>query len=143
MAEVVAHATATLHELYLLLIDTDDAAVAVGLTVESDHKAIRQRAHLEVVANTGHRAALGHRIAEIAQKFVDVVFRHSGRVLGLDSGEFAGDATMHVVGALFVDVAVGVFKGVFIHPHLRGKFIAVEVFERGFVGLVVAVCFSV
>ena len=38
MGEVVAHSSAPLHQLHLLLVDLDHSAVAVGVAVEPDHE---------------------------------------------------------------------------------------------------------
>ena len=65
MREVVSHTAAAFHELYLLLVDEHDAAVAVGFAVYAHDEAVGERAYLTVVADSGHGAALRHHISEI------------------------------------------------------------------------------
>ena len=52
-------------------------------------------------------------------------------IAALDAGNLTGDAVVHVVGCEFIDVAVAVFEGVFVGPHVASQRVAVEVFLGG------------
>ena len=65
--EVMSYAPATFHKLYLLFVDADDSSVGIGRMAVSDHETVRQRGDLQVIADTGHRAALRNQIAESFQ----------------------------------------------------------------------------
>ena len=65
MTQVVTHASAAFHQLHLLLVNADDAAIGVGASVKTDDKTIGKRADLHVVANAGHGAPLGNYVIEI------------------------------------------------------------------------------
>ena len=139
VAEIVAHAAAPLHELNLLLVDAHDAAGGLWVPVESDDEAVAQRHSLHIVADAGHGAALRHDVAEVAEQGEDLVVAHGVGVLGLDAGELGGDAVVHVVGRELVEGAEGVLEGVLAGPDASRELVAVEVFHRGLVGLVVCV----
>ena len=141
MRQIVPDTSATLHELHLLLIDEHDASVAVGLAVDADYEAVRQRADLKIVADTGHRAALRHKIPKILQKLENFRFGHAVGIVCFDAGKLAGQTMMHVIRIKLVDVAIAVFKGIFAYPDLCGKTVAAEVIERCCISLAVSVCF--
>ena len=142
MREVVAHAATAFHELYLLLVDAYDAAVGVGLAVQAYDEAVGERAHLQVVADAAHGAALGHDVAEVAQELEDFVLAHGVGILALYAADFRGQAAVHVVGRQLKDVCLRVFEGILAHPYTGGQFVAVKVFQRGLVGLIVTVCLA-
>ena len=128
--EVVAHAAAPLHELHLLLVDAEDAAVAVGRMLVADDEAVRERGHLQVVADAGHRAALGNHVAEMVEQLEDLLLRHGVGILPLDALDFGGDALVHLTGRRFVDIAERVLQRILAHPHRSGEVVSVEVFFR-------------
>ena len=128
--EVVTHAAATLHELHLLLVDAEDAAVAVGRMLVADDEAVRERSHLQVVADAGHRAALGNHVAEVVEQFENLLLRHGVGILPLDALDFGGDALVHLAGGRFVDIAERILQRILAHPHRGGQFVPVEVFFR-------------
>ena len=68
MRQVMPHTATAFHQLHLLLIDSEDSSITVGITVESDHEAVAQRRHLEVVADTGHRTTCRYDISEMIQE---------------------------------------------------------------------------
>ncbi len=130
MGEVVPHAAAAFHELHLLLVDFYDAAVGVGASFKPDYEAVGERAYLEIVADTGHRGTLRHDVAEIAQQLESLVGAHGVGVFGLDAGNLAGHAAVHVVGSQLVEVAERVLERIFAGPYARGQFVAFEIFQR-------------
>ena len=103
--EVVAHATATFHQLYLLLVDTDNTAIRVSGVLVADYEAVRQRCNLERVADTGHRAALRNDVAEVVEQLEYLGSRHRVSVAIFDTGDLVSDAPMHLLGRALVDVA--------------------------------------
>ncbi len=136
MGQIVPYSAAAFHELYLFLVDAHNAAVAVGLAVDTDYKTVRQRSGLSAVADSGHRASRRDNIAEIAQQTENSFGIHRIGIFVLDSFQLAGKTAVHVVGSEFVDVSLAVFEGIFAHPHAGGKFVAVEILQRRFVGLI-------
>ena len=144
----MSHATTAFHELYLFLIDLENATIAVGLTVEADNEAVAQRAHLEIVADSCHGTALRHDVAEMAHQLKQTVFTQGIGILVLDTGYLTRDAAMHVIGRQLIEMAKRVFQGIFRCPYPGGKFIAVKVLQRGLVSLLIGVgflfhCYSV
>lgn len=139
MGEVVSDTAAAFHELHLLLVDLDDAAVAVGIAVEAYHEAVAQRCHLIVVADACHGAALGHYVAEMVEKFGHALVLHRLGIFVLDAHDLVGQTTVHVGRSAFIDIAVGVFERIFADPYAGGKLIAAEIFKGGLIGLVVGV----
>ncbi len=138
VGQVVAHASPAFHQLHLFFVDFDDAAVGVGLPVDAYDEAVGQRTYLEVVAYSGHRASLGDDVAEILEQGEHFVGRHRVGVFRFDAGYFPGDAAMHVVGRELINVAERILQGILACPHSSGEFIAFEICQRGFVGLVVS-----
>ncbi len=106
MRQVVTHAAAALHQLYLLLVDAEHAAVGVGAAVETYHKAVAQRAYLEIVADACHGAALGHDVAEIAHELKYLVVGHRLGILLLNAYNLRGQAMVHIVGRELVYIAL-------------------------------------
>ncbi len=127
--QVVTHAASALHQLHLFLVHEHDAPVAVGLSVDAHHEAVRERAHLEVVADAGHRAALRDYVAEVAEEPEDFVLGHAFRIFRLDACQLGSDAVVHVIGSKLVDVSVAVFQRVFAYPHLSGESVAAEILK--------------
>ena len=101
----MADPSAAFHELYLFFIDSKDSAVAVRFAIESDYKAVAERCYLIFIANTGHRASLGHEITELVKKSEQLFVAHRIRVVAFDACEFFSDAMMHVGRSFLVDVA--------------------------------------
>ena len=62
------HASATLHQLHLLLVHLEDGAVRIRLPVNTYYEAIGKGSHLIVVADASHRTALRHNVAEVIQQ---------------------------------------------------------------------------
>ena len=67
--QVVAHASAALHQLHLLLVNTHNSAVGVGIAVETNHKAVAQRGYLVVVANACHWASCRNDVFKVVEQF--------------------------------------------------------------------------
>ena len=101
--EVMPHAAAPLHELHLLLVHAEDAAVGVGRVLVPDDEAVGERRHLEVLA------------------------AHRRGVLLLDAFDLRGDAFVHLAGCLFINVPEGVLQGILADPHRSGQVVAVEI----------------
>ncbi len=125
--QVVSHAAATLHQLHLFLVDAYYAAITVGLSVQPDNEAVRQRADLKIIAYSRHRAALRHGIAEIAQQAVYFFLAQRRRIFSLHAGKLRGDTAVHIVRTFFIYIDERVFQGVFVHPDLSGEFVTAEV----------------
>ena len=146
MAQVVPYSTATLHQLHLLLVDAQDGAVAVGITIQTDDKAVRQRRNLVVVADARHRTACRHDIAEVVQQVENLLGRHRVLVFLFYPCYLVGDTPMHLFGRLLVDIAIGVFHGIFVHPHTGSQFVTLEISQRGLESLIIRVflfCFHI
>ena len=139
--EVVADAAAPLHELHLLLVDTDHGAVRVGVALDANHEAVRERGDLMVVADARHGASLRHDVAEVVEEFEELVFGQRVGILALHAGDLACQAAVHVGGRLLIDVPVSIFQCVLVDPDFGGQFVASEVVERCGVGLVKGVRF--
>ena len=131
VAQVVPHAAATLHQLHLLLVNLHDAAVGVAVARIADDEAVRQRDHLEIVADTTHRTALRHNVAEVLQQLVDLLLAEGVGILLLDAGILRRQATVHHVRVQLIDLVV-VAQGILVHPHIGGQLVAVEILHRRF-----------
>ena len=129
VAQVVAHAAATLHQLHLLLVNLHDAAVGVAVALVADDEAVAQAHHLEVVADAAHGAALRDDVLEVLEQLVDLLLAHGVLVLLLDAGILCGQAAVHHVGVELVD-AVVLAQGVLVHPHIGCQLVAVEILHR-------------
>ena len=128
--EVVAHAAAALHELHLLLVDAEDASVGVGRMLVADHEAVRQRRHLEVVADAGHRAALRNDIAEVVEQRKGLLARERVGILLLDALDLGGDPLVHFARGFFINVAHGILEGILADPYRSGQIVPVEILFR-------------
>ncbi len=137
--QVVAHAAAALHELHLLLVHAEDAAVGVGRIPVADHEAVRERRHLEVVADAGHRTALRDDVAEPVEQFEHLVLRHGVGVFPLDPLDLGGNAAVHLLRRRLVDVAERILEGVLAHPHRGCEVVAAEIGLR--LGYRIVVCY--
>ena len=133
------HPTAALHELNLLLVNLDDATVGVRLTVQADDKAVAERAHLKVVADAGHGAALWHNVTEMAHELENSVLAHGIGILLLDASNLAGNAVVHVVGSELVDVAIRVFQRILAGPDTSCQLVALKVLECSVIHLLISV----
>ncbi len=135
--EVVAHAAAPLHELHLLLVDAEDAAVGVGGVLVADDEAVGERRHLEIVADAGHRTALRDHVAEVVEQREELLLGERLGVVALDARQLAGDAAVHLAGRALVDVAERILEGVFGDPDRGGQVVTLEVAFRLGDGVVV------
>ena len=125
--EVMPHAAAPLHELHLLLVHAEDAAVGVGRVLVPDDEAVGERRHLEVVADTGHRTALRNDVPEMVEQLEDQLAAHRRGVLLLDAFDLRGDAFVHLAGCFLINVPEGVLQGVLADPHRGRQVVAVEI----------------
>ena len=103
--EVVPHAAAALHQLHLLLVHAENAAVRVGRVLMADHEAVRERGHLKVVADTRHRAALRNHVPEMVEQLEHLLLAHRIGILALDALDLGGDTLVHLLGRRFVNIA--------------------------------------
>ena len=125
-----ALAAAAFHELYLLLVHTEDSAVRVGVLAVSDDEAVRQRSDLQIVADTGHRAALRNDVTEMVEQRENLLLRERIRVFLLDAFDFGSDALVHLARRFLVDVSERVLEGVLADPHRGGEVVPVEILLR-------------
>ena len=139
--EIVSHATTAFHQLNLLLIDSNDGAIAVGVAVHADDKAVGERCNLVVVSDTRHGASLWNDKTEVVDEVEDFLGTHGVGITTFDARYFVGNAPMHVGGGLLVDVAEGVLHGIFVNPNFCSKLVAVEIGQTGLKSLVVGICF--
>ena len=128
--KVVAHAAAAFHQLDLLLVHAEDAAVGVGGVLMADDEAVRQRRHLEIVADAGHRAALRNDVTEMVEQRENLLLRERVRVFLLDAFDFGSDALVHLARRFLVDVSERVLEGVLADPHRGGEVVPVEILLR-------------
>ena len=142
LAQVVTHAAAALHELHLLLVDAHDGAIRVGIAVEAYHKAVAQRGHLMVVADTRHGASGRHYVSEMVNHIEHLLGAHRIVIVVLYSRDFIGYSPVHICGRLLIDVACAVFHGILVDPYSGCQLIAVKIGERGTVCFVVRICFQ-
>ena len=125
--KIVSHAAAPFHQLHLLLVHAENAAVRVCRMLVADDEAVRERGHLEIVADARHRAALRNDVAEMVEQGERLLLRHRGGILALDTLDLGGDALVHLPGRLLVDIAERVLQGVLADPHRSGQFVPVEI----------------
>ena len=142
MREVVSHAAATFHQLDLLFVDADDTAVGVGGFFMADHKAVRDRGDLQIVADAGHRSTLRYGVLETVEQFVDFGLAHRVGILLLDAFEFRSDTFVHLLRRAFVDLAEGVLQGILGDPHGGSQVVALEVFAGAGYCLFVGILFK-
>ena len=128
--KVVAHAAAAFHQLDLLLVHAEDAAVGVCRILVADDEAVRQRRHLEIVADAGHRAALRNDVTEMVEQRENLLLRERVRVFLLDAFDFGSDALVHLARRFLVDVSERVLEGVLADPHRGGEVVPVEILLR-------------
>ena len=125
--EVMPHTATSLHELHLLLVHAENAAIGVGRMLVSDDEAVRERSHLEVVADTGHRAALRDHVTEMVEQSERLLLRHRIGIVALDALDLGGDTLVHLPRGALVDVAEGVLQGILADPDRSSQVIAPEV----------------
>ena len=140
VTQVVAHAAAPLHQLHLLLVNAHHGTVGVGIAVESDDEAVRQRGYLVVVADARHGAAGRDDVAEVVEQTEYLVLRHRVLVLLLYAGYLAGYPSVHVLGRALVDLPEAVLHGILVHPHAGSQLVALKVVHRGLKRLLVGIC---
>ena len=126
------HAPAAFHQLHLLLVPAEDAAVGVCRILVADDEAVRKRSRLEVVADTGHGTALRDDVAEVVEQFEHLLPVHRIGVLLFDPFDLGGDALVHIARSFFVNMAVRIFQGIFAYPNRSGQVVSVEIFFRRF-----------
>ena len=73
--QIVSHAAAALHQLHLLLVHAEDAAIRVGGVLMPYDEAVGQRRDLEIVSDTGHRTALRNDVTEMVEQLEYLSFR--------------------------------------------------------------------
>ena len=127
MTQVVTYATASLHQLHLLLVDAHHRTIRVGITIQSDDEAVRQRGYLVVVADTCHRTSGRHDIAEVIQQIENLLGRHRVLVLLFYTGYLVGQSPVHLFGRLLIDLSKRVFHRILVHPYASGKLIAAKI----------------
>ena len=125
--QVMPHASAALHQLHLLLVHLEDGTVGIRLPVNAYHEAIGKGSHLIIVADASHRAALRHNVAEMIQQAEQFLGRQRIRILGLNARHLVGNAPVHILRGLLVDVPERVFDRIFVDPNPCGKLVALEV----------------
>ena len=140
LAQVVAYASAPLHELHLLLVESHDGPVGVGVAVDTDDEAVGERGNLMVIADARHRAARGNDISEVVEKGEYLLGREGVGVVGLYPGYLVGDAPVHVGGSLLIDMTHPILHGVLAHPDAGSECVAVEIVQGGLVGLLKGIC---
>ncbi len=137
--EVVSDSAPALHELYLFLVDADDAAVGVGGVAVADDEAVGERRYLEVVADTRHGTSLRDDVTELLEQVVNLLRLHRIGVGVLDACQFVGDSPVHLFGRFLENVAERIFQRVFADPYHGGQVIAFEVLLGALYRLVVLV----
>ena len=124
--KVVPHAAAPLHQLHLLLVHAEDAAVGVCRILVADDEAVRKRSRLEVVADTGHGTALRDDVAEVVEQFEHLLLCERIGIVVFYPRHLTGDTPVHVCRRLFEDIAVTVFQRILVGPHSCGKFVSAK-----------------
>ena len=127
MTQVVTYAATTLHQLHLLLVNAHHRTIRVGITVQSDDEAVRQRGYLVVVADTCHRTTGRHDIAEVVQQVENLLGRHRVLVFLFYAGYLVGQSPVHLFGRLLVDLSKRVFHRVLVHPYTGCELIAAKI----------------
>ena len=102
----MSHAATALQQLHLLLIDLEDSSIAVGGSVETDHKAIREGGYLQIVADACHGAALRDQVLEVVQQIYHLTLGKSVGLLCFDPRYLPGDPVMHIDRRLLVEIAI-------------------------------------
>ena len=125
--EVVADAAAAFHQLHLLLVHAEDAAVGIGRMLVPDHEAVRQRGHLKAVADARHGAALRDDVAEMIEQFEHFVAGHRVGIIAFDAFDLGSDALVHLARRRFVDVPERILERILAHPDRSGEFVAAEI----------------
>ena len=128
--KVVPHAAAALHQLHLLLVHAENAAVRVGRVLMADHEAVRERGHLKIVADTRHRAALRNHVPEMVEQLEHLLLAHRIGILAFDALDLGGDTLVHLLGRRFVNIAERVLEGVLADPHRCGEVVPFEILFR-------------
>ena len=142
LREVVAHTAATLHQLHLLFVFLHDCTIGVGIAIKADDKAVAQRSYLIIIADTRHRAACGHNIAEVVKKVEHILRTHRIGILVLNTRNLICQAPVHIDRRLLKDIPKGILHGILVHPHAGSQLIAIEISQRGLKRLIIRVNFS-
>ena len=129
MRQIVSDTTAPFHQLYLLFVDAENAAVRVGRSLVAYDKTVGKRGYLKIVAYAGHRSALRNDIAEMVEQIENRLLCKRIFVFVLDACQLFGQTHVHLFRRRLVYVAERVFQGVFAYPNGGGKFVAVEIFD--------------
>lgn len=141
MRQVVTHTASTFHELNLLLVNLDDAAVRVRLAVKTNNKTVGQRAYLIVVADARHRTPLRNNIFEFVEKAKYLLHTHRVGIIAFDACNFRSDAMVHVGRRFFKNVAKRILERILRHPDFGSQLVAAKIFKRGIVSLFVGIIF--
>ena len=123
----MAYTTPTFHQLHLLLVHTDNTAIRVGGVAVANHKAVRERGNLQVVANTGHRATLRDDIPKLVEQLKHILLAEGVGIVVLDTCNLAGDAVVHLFGRALVDSVERIFQRILIDPHHCGQVIPLKI----------------
>jgi len=102
------HPSAALHQLYLLLVHLQNAAIGIGITIVTHHKTVRQGGNLIVVANTGHGPPLRHNVFKIFQGEINLLVGKRMGIFLLDPCNLTGQTPVHVIRSQFVEIPEGV-----------------------------------
>ena len=120
MRQVMPHASTTLHQLNLLLINTDNRSVRVRLSIQSYHKTIGERSDLKIVADTGHRTSLRNDVTEMIEQVEQLLLRQRIGVLLFHTSNLTSQTMVHIFRGFLVDIPKGILQGIFIDPYLCG-----------------------
>ena len=129
MTQVMAHTTAALHQLHLLLVDAQDGTIRVGIAIKANHEAVRERSHLIVIADSCHRAACGNNIFEVVQQIENLLGRQRVRILLLHTRNLVGNTPVHLFRRALVDVAERIFHGIFVQPHASSQLVTAKILQ--------------
>ena len=80
-----------------------------------------------VITDSRHRRTCRNNIAEVVQQIEDLLCTHRVLVLLLNAGYLVGNAPMHLLGRLLIDVAKRVLHGIFVHPHSSCQFVTAKI----------------
>ena len=139
MAQVVTHASAAFHQLHLLLVYAHDGTVRIGFAIEAYDKTVAQRCHLMVIADTCHRTACRHHVAEMVQQFEHLFCTDRILIFLLYTCHFVGDTPVHICRRLLIDIAKAILHGVFVHPNAGSELITAEIGQGSAIGFLVRV----
>ena len=103
----------------------------------TNHKAVRERSHLQVVTDTGHWTTLRNDVAEVVEQIENLLLGESLTVLLLDTGKLLCQTIVHLLGRRLVDVTGRILQCILANPHSSSQFVTSEVLLRGSDSIVV------